>query len=203
MRTIFFSFLLSFLACGLFHTAFFAGPAVAAAAGERLALPPPDKQGGKPLMECLALRRSTRSFSQEPLALQDLSNLLWATFGLNRPDGRRTAPTARNTQEVLLLVVRGDGVWRYEGREHALVRELSLDARDRFGGAPVTLLYAAPEGPYAGMHVGSLYQNAGLYCASAGLANVVKGTGVSALNAELRLPKGYRVLIVQSVGRPG
>jgi hypothetical protein len=52
------------------------------------------------------------------------------------------------------------------------------------------------------MHVGSLYQNAGLYCASAGLASVVKATGASALDGELKLPQGYKVLIVQPVGFP-
>ena len=128
--------------------------------------------------------------------------LLWATWGVNRPDGRRTAPMAKNEQNVAVYVVLADGVWRYEGKSHELVKELGIDARSRFGSAPVTLVYAAEEGPFAGMHVGSLYQNAGLYCASAGLANVVKATGASALDGELKLPAGYKVLIVQPVGFP-
>jgi hypothetical protein len=103
---------------------------------------------------------------------------------------------------VAVYVALADGVWRYEGKSHELVKELAVDAWSRFGGAPVTLLYAAAEGPFGEMHVGSLYQNAGLYCASAGLASVVKATGASALDGELKLPKGYKMMIVQPVGFP-
>jgi hypothetical protein len=177
------------------------GLALAADAGS-ITLPPPEKTGGKPLMQCLNERKSTRSFSDAPLPTQELSNLLWATWGVNRPDGRRTAPMAKNEQNVAVYVVLADGVWRYEGKSHELIKELGVDARSRFGGAPVTLVYAAEEGPFAGLHVGSLYQNAGLYCASAGLASVVKATGASALDGELKLPAGYKVLIVQPVGFP-
>ena len=168
----------------------------------RMVLPAPDKSGGKPLMQALALRASNRSISRQPLPERDLSNVLWAAWGVNRPDGRRTVPTARNTQAVALYAAKADGVWRYEGERHELVKVLNEDWRSKFGGAPLTLIYAAEEGPYAGMHVGSMYQNAGLYCASAGLANVVKGTGVSELRGRLPLPSGYSVLIIQLVGLP-
>lgn len=168
----------------------------------RMVLPAPDKSGGKPLMQALALRASNRSISRQPLPERDLSNILWAAWGVNRPDGRRTVPTARNTQAVALYAAKADGVWRYEGERHELVKVLEADLRDSFGGVPLTLIYAAEEGPYAGMHVGSMYQNAGLYCASAGLANVVKGTGVSELRGRLPLPPKYSVLIIQLVGLP-
>ena len=168
----------------------------------RMVLPAPDKSGGKPLMQALALRASNRSISRQPLPKRDLSNILWAAWGVNRPDGRRTVPTARNTQAVALYAAMANGVWRYEGERHELIKISNEDWRTEFGGAPLTLIYAAEEGPYAGMHVGSMYQNAGLYCASAGLANVVKGTGVSALRGRLPLPSGYSVLIIQLVGLP-
>ncbi len=74
--------------------------------------------------------------------------------------------------------------------------------RSSFSNAPVTLLYADEKGPYAGMHVGAMYQNVGLYCASAGLANVVKATGVDVLRGKLPLPPGYSILIIQNVGHP-
>ena len=169
---------------------------------ERMALPAPDKTGGKPLMQALALRATNRAISQQPIPERDLSNLLWAAWGVNRDDGRRTVPTARNSQSAALYVVLASGVWRYEGATHELVKALNVDERARFGGAPVTLIYAAEEGPYAGMHVGSMYQNAGLYCASAGLANVVKATGVSSVQGRLPLPPKYSVLIIQLVGLP-
>ena len=176
-------------------------PAVAAESG-RIVLPEPDTKGGMPLMQALAQRRSTRAFKDAPLPLEHVSNLAWAAFGVNRPDGRRTAPTAMNSQAVAVYAVMENGVWLYNEEDHELVQVMGSDERRRFGGWPLTLLFAAPEGPYSGMHVGSLYQNVGLYCASAGLNNVVKATGASALNDALPLPEGYRVFIVQSVGLP-
>ena len=170
--------------------------------GARVALPAPDTGGGKPLMQALALRRSTRRFSDKPVSQQTLGDLLWAVWGVNRPDGRRTAPTGMNRQEAAVYAVLENGVWRYDAKAHALVRVLSGDRRAAVGGAPVTLLYAAPQGPWAGMHVGSLYQNAGLYCASVGLGNVVRASGVSAMQGELPLPDGYHILMTQAVGWP-
>jgi len=181
-------------------------PAPAAAAGQdRLSLPKPDITGGKPLMQALAERKSTRTFSDKPIPEQELSNLLWAVFGVNRPsEGLHTAPTARNTRALAVYVALESGVWLYEPKDHALSQALNKDVRSRFGGnAPLVLLYAAPKDDrFAGMHVGSLYQNAGLYCASAGLASVVKATGINALDGELTLPQGYIIYIVQPVGWP-
>jgi len=177
-------------------------PAAFAAGSDILVLPAPDKQGGKPLMQALALRKSTRAFSDAALSQQELSNLLWATWGVTRPDGRRTAPTAMNKQQVEVFAAMGSGVWRYNGEAHTLEKVLARDTRKDFGGWPLTLVYAAEEGPFGAMHLGSLYQNAGLYCASAGLNNVVKATGVKVLQDELTLPSGYKIMIVQSVGMP-
>ena len=109
-----------------------AGPARAVSAdGARMDLPAPDKKGGMPLMQALAERHSSKSgYTGAPLSAQELSNLLWATWGVNRPDGRRTAPSAMNRQEVTIYVVRENGVWRYDAAQHALIRELSGDYRD-------------------------------------------------------------------------
>ncbi|HEX9180873.1 MAG TPA: nitroreductase family protein, partial [Burkholderiales bacterium] len=63
-------------------------------------LPPPDRRGGISLMESLAQRRSSRDFAPEALPLPLLSGLLWAAYGVNRPDGGRTAPSALNAQEI-------------------------------------------------------------------------------------------------------
>jgi len=179
--------------------------AQATAAGpDRLSLPKPDTTGGKPLMQALAERKSTRAFSDNPIPEQELSNLLWAVWGVNRPtQGLHTAPTARNARALAVYVVLESGVWLYEPKDHALSQALNKDVRSKFGNPPLVLLYAAPkDDKFAGMHVGSLYQNAGLYCASAGLASVVKATGVNALDGELTLPKGYIIYIVQPVGWP-
>lgn len=171
--------------------------------GKTLSLPAPGKTGGMPLMEALAARSTSRQFSAKPVDMQTLSDLLWATWGINRRDGRRTAPTAMNRQEIQVYVALDSGVWLYDAAKNALVLSLAQDARAKFGGSPVTLLYAvSKDDAFSGMHAGSLYQNAGLFCASAGLANVVKRTGADALKGALPLPKGYEVVIIQSIGWP-
>ena len=170
---------------------------------QTIVLPKPETDGGMPLMKALSLRKAERSFSSQDLAPQELSNLLWATWGINRSDGKRTAPSASNKQQIAVYITLQTGVWYYDAQKNALTLALAGDYRAKFGGWPVTLVYAAPESdPLAGMHAGSLYQNAGLYCASAGLSNVVKRTGSDALNGILPLPGGYKVYVVQSVGHP-
>ena len=63
-------------------------------------LPAPQMDGGKPLMQVLKQRLSAREFSPDKVPAQTLANLLWAAWGINRPDGRRTAPSASNQQEI-------------------------------------------------------------------------------------------------------
>ena len=102
-----------------------------------------------------------------------------------------------------MFAARPDGVWRYDPVAHAIVQYLDKDIRAAIGEAPLILLYAAPaDDPVAGFHIGSLYQNAGLYCASADLGSVVKGTGADEADKIMALPDGYKVMIVQPVGHP-
>jgi hypothetical protein len=59
-------------------------------------LPPPQKEIGKPLMQVLSLRQSSRDFDPKPLPLQEISNLLWAADGINRAEsGKRTGPSSQ------------------------------------------------------------------------------------------------------------
>lgn len=84
-------------------------------------LPAPQTDIGRPLMQVLNERRSTRTFSTKPLSLQTLSNLLWAAAGINRSDtNKRTAPSARNWQEIDIYVSTADGLYRYAPPTHAL-----------------------------------------------------------------------------------
>ncbi len=178
-------------------------PVGAAAPTEAHSLPAPRMSGGMPLMDALKARQTTRSFSDKPISEQALSDLLWASWGINRENGKRTAPTARNSQEVQLYVVRQDGVWLYEAEKNALIPCLKEDVRSVFRGAPLTLLVATPEkDPWGGFHAGSVTQNAALFCASVGLGNVVKGSETNRLEGKLRLPAGYSIRIVQSIGWP-
>lgn len=177
-------------------------PAVSAAdTPTRMELPLPSKNGGMPLMQALNGRRSTKTgYSGASLAPQQLSDLLWATWGRNREDGRRTAPTAMNKQDVRVYVALESGVWLYEA-DNTLVKVLDGDWRAQMGGGSLTLLYAVPQAnEWGGAHVGSLYQNAGLFCVSAGLGNFVHVSGLHALDGKLPLPEGWKVFILQTVG---
>ena len=106
----------------------------------------PQMEGGKPLMQVLKDRKSSRTFSNEKLPIQVLSNMLWAAFGVNRPDsGKRTAPSARNWQEIDIYVATADGLYLYEAKDHMLRGILAKDIRALTGRQP---LFRAGRIPY-------------------------------------------------------
>jgi hypothetical protein len=76
------------------------------------------------------------TFSEEILSRQTLSNLRWAAYGINRPDGRRTAPSARNWQEVDLYVATSDGLFLWDARKNLLDPNLTKDIRALTGIQP-------------------------------------------------------------------
>ncbi|MDR1658519.1 MAG: nitroreductase family protein [Deltaproteobacteria bacterium] len=176
----------------------------AQAQAEVIPLPPPSQSGGMPLMEALSKRQSYRAFRADNLSLEHLSNILWAAFGVSRPDGKRTIPTSHGRNEMAVYAVVSSGVYLYDADTHQLTRVLQGDETAAYGGAPLTLLFAASvmDGPIGGSHVGSSYQNVGLYCSSEGLANVVKTSGVGHLKDKLIPPNDWQVLIVQLIGYP-
>lgn len=189
---------------------------------QRIELPAPDMEGGLPLMKALALRSTSRSFAPEELPAQVLSDLLWAAAGINRPEsGRRTAPTARNRQEIDIYVALAEGLYRYDPKEHALLLALAKDIRaatgrqDFVASAPVNLVYVADysrmgDGSeemkkfYAATDTGFIGQNVYLYCASAGLVTVVRGAvDRDALAAAMELGPDQAVILAQTIGYPG
>jgi hypothetical protein len=194
---------LSFLILALLLASILAAPSPALAADE-IDLPPPDVAGGIPLMEAISKRKSFRAFQAETLKPEQLSNILWAAFGQNRPEGGRVIPTYHGHNDLAVYAVLSSGVYLYDPPRHKLVKALDGDFTLDYGGAPLTLLYAGSvlDGPVGGLHAGSAYQNVGLYCASEGLANVVKVTGVNTLNDKLTPPNNWLVLVVQSIGLP-
>lgn len=181
----------------------------------------PVMTGGKPLMQALKERHSTREFSTNALSQQMLSNLLWAAAGVNRPDsGKRTAPSARNWREIDIYVTLPDGVYRYDANQHSLllVRKEDLRAatgmQDFVAQAPVNLVYVADlnrmEGAgaeqknlYTAADTGFIAQNVYLFCASEGLATVVRGSvDREGLAAMLGLAEHQRIILAQTVGYP-
>ena len=182
-------------------------------------LPEPKMDGGKPLMEVLKERKTIRSFSTEKLSDQVLSNLLWAAWGVNRPDGRRTAPSASNMQEIDVYVAKEDGLYLFDAKEHSLKLVLEEDLRENTGtqkfvkDVPVNLIYVADfakmRGPekvkefYSAADTGYISQNVYLFCTSEGLGTVVRGlVNRTALGEEMKLRPDQRVILAQSVGYP-
>lgn len=178
-------------------------------AQEPVKLPAPDLTGGMPLMQAMKERKTERAFSTEALDDQTLSDILWTAWGYNRPD-KRTIPTARNLQNMEVYVLKADGAFRYDARANSLIPVTAQDLRpfaakqDFVLNAPVTLLFVADEDDkYAGMHAGSAYQNVGLYCASKGLYNVVRGMiDRDALAKALGIEDEDDIIISQTVGKP-
>ncbi len=97
----------------------------------------PDKKRGLPVMEAFSLRASVRDWSDKALSLQDLSDLLWAANGINRPDSKkRTAPSAMNAQDVDVYVFTKDGAYLYDFVNHALNPVAAGDFRAEIGMRP-------------------------------------------------------------------
>ncbi len=196
-------------------------PAAADPAEVRIALPTPQMEGGMPLMEALALRRSTRAFSEHELDEQTLANLLWAAFGINRPDtADHTAPSWRGSKETDIYVARGDGVWLYGPHENALSKVMEDDIREETGrqpftdDAPVVLIYVADlarmaDAPledqrlYAHVDAAFVSQNVYLFAASEGLGTVVLGNvDKDALSEIMDLGEDQLLTFTQPVGFP-
>ena len=157
-----------------------------------VALPTPQTTGGKPLMEALNERKSAREFGPEQISRQMLSNLLWAAWGINRADGRRTAPSASNRQEIDVYVITAEGTYVYDAKANALKPVAQTDLRKLAGtqayvaDAPVNLIYVADTAKLGGdeaaklamanANTGFIAQNVYLFCASEGLGTVVRAS---------------------------
>jgi SagB-type dehydrogenase family enzyme len=195
---------------------------------EVIHLPEPQKTGGKPLMDCLRERHSTREYSRREVPLQELSNVLWAAFGLSRQEvgtgigiaGSHTAPSACNSQSIDIYVGLADGIYLYEPHAHELQGLVAEDIRPSLFmkeqafvlDAPVHLLYVGNRSrmvmaadrdwqvfPFA--DTAFLAENVYLYCASAGLETVIRAMVDRELLAKvLRLTSDQIVTFAQPIG---
>ena len=187
--------------------------------GEKL---PPPRKGEDAFMRILAQRASSRAFlPTKALPRELLSDLLWAANGINRPEsGKRTAPTAMNWQEIDLYVAMEEGLFLYDPQGHLLVKVKGGDWRAKTGGqpfvakAPVNLVLVVDEKRmgnlppekkafFGAIDSGFVSQNVYLFCASRGLATVVRaGLDREKLREEMGLRAEQRVIVAQSVGFP-
>lgn len=193
--------------------------AVSAQEQKPIALKPP--KGGNSFLQLLEKRSSSREFSSEPLPVNILAGLLWAAFGINRPEsGRRTAPSASNRQEIDVYVASASGLYLYDAKNNALKPILADDIRALTGrqafvkDAPINLVYVADYAKfekgteedkliYSAADTGFISENVYLYCASEGLATVVRvGMDKPALAKVMKLRPEQKIILAQSVGYP-
>jgi len=185
-----------------------------------IALPAPQREGGMPLMEALSRRRSDREFARTELPPPVLSNLLWAAYGVNRPGGWRTAPSALNAQEIDVYVALPSGGYLYDAAAHELRLVVSSDLRrvtgyqDFVDEAPLDFVYVADyrrmglvpmsmRESYASVAAGAISQNVYLFAASIGLATVIRAwIDRDAIATTLGLSHDQEVLLSQTVGYP-
>jgi SagB-type dehydrogenase family enzyme len=188
---------------------------------EPVKLTTPEFSNSKTLLETLKLRQSCKRYDTKPLPAQTLSCLMWAAFGVNRPEsGKRTVATAVNCQDIDIYVVMAKGVYVYRAKEHSLIPVLDRDVRPLAATqgyakkAPINLVYISDYGKmddrfgtkksiYSAFHAGSISQNVYLYCASAGLGAVVRdGVDREALSKALKLRDDQTIVMAQTVGYP-
>jgi len=180
-------------------------------------LPEPVITGGRPLMEVLSSRKTARDFSERPLELQTLSDLLWASWGYNR-ERKRTAPSSHNRQEIELYLCLPDGVYLWNAVQNVLVRIIEDDLRaatglqDFVGKAPLNIIFVAETSRITGKDergvvetifadTGFISENMYLFCADRGLVTVVRAmVDRKALSSALNLRPDQMVTLVQTVG---
>jgi SagB-type dehydrogenase family enzyme len=181
---------------------------------------PPKFEKQVSLFDALKDRKTSRSFSAKELSLQQLSDLLWAATGVNRPEsGKRTAPTAHDDREIDVYVAMAAGLFLYDPEQHLLKLVHHEDIRaatgrqEFVGTAPVNLIFVADyrrmKGDqsskefYAATDTGFISQNVYLYCAAEGLATVVRGmVERDQLAEKMKLHPDQHIVLAQTVGLP-
>lgn len=181
----------------------------------------PQMDGGRLLMHVLKERKSSRDFSERKLPIRVLSNLLWAASGINRMgSNKRTVPSTMNWQEIDIYVATKEGLYLYNPQQHRLEPVLQQDIRPLTGtqtyvvDAPINLVYVADFAKmgnavkeskdfYAAVDTGFIVQNVYLYCASEGLATIVRAMiNREPLTQAMKLRPEQRIILAQSVGYP-
>ena len=189
----------------LLFTLLFVTAAITAqeAALEVIKLNAPDLQRGESVMQALSKRHSTRSFSERELSLQDLSDLLWAANGINRPEsGKRTAPSAMNRQDIQVYVCTAKGNYLYDAKASELQPISKGDVRPLEAPVCLILVSDTDEG-WGAIDAGIVSQNISIFCAGTGLATVPRGTmDQAALRKALQLKDSQRLLLNHPVGYP-
>lgn len=201
-----------------FLTILFVLAGVAAmSADDTIVLPKRSVERGSSIMQALQNRRSSRSFSEQELSLQDLADLLWAANGLNRPD-KHTNASGKNKQSIELYICMKSGAYRYDPKANVLhcittedLRPLVADWQDFARKAPVSLVVASNlKDPLyreeewkslpaydAGIVSGNIY----LFCSANGMDTICRTTmNRNALKEKLKLTDQHVLHLNHQVG---
>ncbi|MCD7901230.1 MAG: SagB/ThcOx family dehydrogenase [Bacteroides sp.] len=190
------------------------------AADKVIKLTKPNMDRPVTVMKALSERKSTREYAAKELSIADLSDLLWAANGINRPaDGKRTAPSAMNKQDVDVYVVLPQGTYLYDAKKHQLDLISEGDYRSAVAGqqefvksAPVVLVLVSDLArlgdptnertqAMGAVDVGIVSQNVAIFCSAANLATVPRAWMDHAkLNSALKLKDSQRAIINHPVG---
>jgi SagB-type dehydrogenase family enzyme len=188
------------------------GSAGGSSGPEMIALPPFEKNNTFPLDRALLERKSASSFADRALSQEELSRLLWATTGVNREDGHRTTPSGQRKYPIDVLVVLSGGVYRYEPKEHRLVRVFAEDIREKipnqdpFKKAAMIVLYVINKDrtsriEWADLEIGCMGQNLYLEAAALGMgARIIAGIKVADVTKILGLKENQILRIAQLTG---
>ena len=189
--------------------------------GENIRLPEPEKSGGMSLREALTLRRTEREFADKDFNIQELSNLLYAAGGVNRPEGLLVYPVGMGVQDTRIYVIMREGVYEYEAQSHSLEQidygdhRAECNPHNEFSGkASVNLVYVHDLGAWQdvkvpkeaamqmGMyHSGAIMQNVYLFAASQNWNCCVQGSFDNAkLRELLKLKDTQSITLLHSVG---
>ena len=188
---------------------------VSVCADDVISLPTANLKNSPSLKFTLEKRRTSRTFSSKALSELEISNLLWAAYGINRPaSGKRTIPAARGIYAVEMYVALQDGVYKHNPGDNSLKKISDKDMRGESDGrkmgaqAPLVLVMVADNSAFSGkgslyiaVEAGAIMQNVYLYCAGYGYNTVVCGSfNAENWKKELKLPENKSVILTQVVG---
>ena len=202
-------------------TMFMAVACTTADARETIKLDKPDATVTMTLVDALWQRHSTWQHTDKPVSDTELGYVLWAASGINRPeDGRITAPSAINAQDIVVYACRADGTYRYNVADHTLDRVNNKDLRKACCGpdpkplvAPVILLLVSDMSKFGSdrptvrtmgaLDTGYVSQNICLMCTALNLNTVPRMTmDAETLRAELGLTDMQQPLLNHPISKP-
>lgn len=192
-------------------------------AQDNIQLPKPSMDNNVTLMQALQNRHSTREYADKQISDDVLSNVLWSACGINRPgEGKITAPSAINAQDILVYVVRQDGVYLYQPKSNSLQKVSNKDLRTAVAGrqsfaatAPISLVLVSNHNKFPQqmpneaktrmgvVDAGYVSENICLACSALGLNTVPRMTmDTEALKKKLGLDGNYDLVLNSQIGYP-